>query len=45
MLWDVLLKGNDGFVTVQIVVAMSKVDAMHIAETLYGGIAKDAVEH
>ena len=28
-----------------LVVATSKVDAMHIAELLYGGCARDAIEY
>ena len=45
MLWDVLFIDEYGFTSVKLVVAMSKVDAMHIAETLYNGVSKDAVEH
>ena len=50
MLWDVWVNiWNDAEMVVEVkfytVVAMSKVDAMHIAEILSGGSARDAVEH
>ena len=44
MMYDVLFLDENGF-SVKLVVAISKVDAMHLAEVLYNGIAKDAVKH
>lgn len=45
MIYDVLFMDVNGFTSVKLVVAMSKVDAMHLAETLYNGTSKDAVKH
>lgn len=45
MMYDVLFLDENGFTSVKLVVAMSKVDAMHIAEVRYNGIAQDAVKH